>query len=363
MGLKLAACKAFRYELPLTRPLRFGGQSIEARAGFIIRLEEAKQHCGHGEVAPFPGLHRESLEDVWRQWRDLQPVLPGMEWPADLANLTGRFEQALGCYALYPTLRYGLETALLNLAAAVAATTLAGLLQPVYPRCLPVNALIVDGMGIQNQIERLRAEGYETIKLKVGRQALEQDIERVRGARAALGAVPKLRLDANRGWELATAVRFGRAVADCAIDYIEEPLTDPRRLGDFHQATGLPTALDETLVGVEPEALTIPAGVVAFVLKPAALGGLEKTARFIRLARRRGLQSVLSSVFESGVGLAALANVAAARGGDTPAGLDTYRWLCKDVLATPLVFQGGRIDVVEADRRARRLREDSIIDT
>ncbi len=356
MGLILSSCTAVRYQLPLRYALHWGAPPLVSRCGFIMRLGDSERHYGYGEVAPFPGLHKENLQDVWRQWRGLQSVLTGSELPADLQSLEGGFENWLEQYALYPALRCGLEMAALNLLAAVAQTTLAGLLRPCYPRRLPVNALVVDSAAIPVEIEHLLAAGYATVKLKVGRQALQRNIDSVRSARAALGTGGALRLDANRCWDLATAVRFGTAVADCGIEYIEEPLADPAQLARFYALTGVPVALDETLAAADPEVVEIPAGVAALVLKPMVLGGFETTARLIRLARRHGLKSVLSSVFESGIGVAALANVAAALCGDTPAGLDTYRWLREDVLAVPLVLQQGRIDVDDACSRARRLR-------
>ena len=61
---------------------------------------------------------------------------------------------------------------------------------------------------------------------------------------------------------------------------------------------------------------------------------------------RRG-PVVVSSVFESGVGMRHLVALAAALG-DAPAGLDTYRWLAADVLARPLAVGGPTVDVAEA---------------
>lgn len=45
-------------------------------------------------------------------------------------------------------------------------------------------------------------------------------------------------------------------------------------------------------------------GCAAFVIKLSVVGGLSRSAKLCRLARRLGAEVVLSSAFESGVGLA-----------------------------------------------------------
>ena len=59
-----------------------------------------------------------------------------------------------------------------------------------------------------------------------------------------------------------------------------------------------------------------------------------------------GMKPVISSSFESGLGLLALAELAACVSGrDTAAGLDTWRWLESDVLDGPFPVSGGRVDL------------------
>lgn len=320
----------------------------------MIRLSDTEGYIGYGEVAPFPGLHSETVEDTLRQWREIQPL--GAILPEGLERLQGGFGYWLDRYGLYPSLRHGLEMAVLNYLACRRGITLAALLNPVYCKSLECNALLIDSSELKVQARQLLVAGYSTVKLKVGRQPLEQDIAFVRNARQALGSACRLRLDANRYWDVATAIRFGRAVADYEIEYIEEPLADSAQITAFYELTGIPVALDESLIPANPATLEVPSGVSAFVLKPTVLGGFERTLRFIELAESRRLKAVISSVFESGIGLAALANYAAAFCGIVPVGLDTYRWLREDLPEQRFTVNGGWIDVDGVDERARRLR-------
>jgi len=65
----------------------------------------------------------------------------------------------------------------------------------------------------------------------------EEDAETVLAVRRAVGDAVTLRADANRGWELEEAVRFGRACAGAALQYLEEPTADPLQAAEFFRRT------------------------------------------------------------------------------------------------------------------------------
>jgi O-succinylbenzoate synthase len=75
------------------------------------------------------------------------------------------------------------------------------------------------------------------------------------------------------------------------------------------------------------------------------LGGIRNALKLICDARNNGLRSVISSSFESGIGIHALAHIAAGGGKDVTAGIDTLKYLKKDLLKKPLEFKDGKIDV------------------
>jgi O-succinylbenzoate synthase len=210
---------------------------------------------------------------------------------------------------------------------------------------------------------RLRDEGYRAVKLKVGRQDVAQDIELVQELRGVLRGHASLRLDANRAWDLETALTFARGVANQGIEYIEEPITVPLDLPEFVQRSGLPVALDESLAQV-PETrgcLKDKDWAKAVILKPTLLGGVARCEQLAYEALEFGIKPVVSSCFESGLGLCALAHLASAiTAEDIPAGLDTYDWLAEDVLQTRFHVQDGALDIQDIDACAATLNVDTL---
>jgi L-alanine-DL-glutamate epimerase-like enolase superfamily enzyme len=73
------------------------------------------------------------------------------------------------------------------------------------------------------QADRFHAEGFRAIKMKVGRDALGEDIERVRRMREHLGDDFPLMVDANMKWSADQAIRAGRAFAEFNLVWVEEP--------------------------------------------------------------------------------------------------------------------------------------------
>ena len=71
-----------------------------------------------------------------------------------------------------------------------------------------------------------KTQGFTDFKMKVGGAAFEVDVARVCAAREAIGSSGRLALDANNAWRWPyEAIRFARAVQDCDIWWLEEPLS------------------------------------------------------------------------------------------------------------------------------------------
>ncbi len=306
------------YALPLTEPVVWGGAAQTERRGVLVRVETDLGSVGWGDAAPLPGFSRETLQETMDA---LDRAATG-----DASNLP-------------PAARFGLDLALADAAAQDDERPLA--FSPDPDVTLPLAGLVLSGSPAE--AERLARAGYRTVKLKVGRTDVLTDAARVRAARAAVGPDVALRLDANRAWSGDDARRFADALADVALDFIEEPLADPAGLPELWLDTGLPLALDETLQG--PGGIDLIRGwAAAVVVKPTLVGGIASAHAIAERAQGVGARVVISAAFESGVGLRGLVALAAATGGHA-AGLDTYRWLARDVLDPRLPLDRPLVDV------------------
>ena len=342
--MRVAAIDLFTYRLPTARPLPVGHLKINSRDGVVIRLTAASGAIGWGEAAPLPGLSREAVADILRELGALAAELRQNEVPPGIERLDGRLENWATVATLSPSARCGLEMALLNALAAETGVTLARLLSPDAPETIALNGLL-DGPASAAAREYL-GRGYTSVKAKVGRHSLDADIELVRALHRELRGQASLRLDANRAWSLEQARHFADRVSDCSIGYIEEPCASSGDLRQFIHSASLAVALDESLLELSLNELSDFSHIAAVVLKPTLLGGFERAAGLARWARERDIKVVVSSSFESSVGLGALAQFAAAFG--TPGvamGLDTAHYLANDLLSEPLGTMRPTLDI------------------
>ncbi|MFB6249171.1 MAG: o-succinylbenzoate synthase [Salinibacter sp.] len=339
--MTIVRADCYAYALPLRPPLPLGDDSLTEREGGLLRLEAADGRVGWGDAAPLPGFSAETRTEALAALTERTRSLPGTRLPAEREGPPSVAETAHGPASA----RFAVEAALVELRGPAGRSVLGKRRRDA----VALNALVTDDQeDLRAAGRRLRAAGFQAVKLKVGRRPVDRDVARVRTLADALGPEGTVRLDANRAWTLAEAVAFADAVADLPLAYVEEPLAEPEQLGRLVERTGMPVALDETTRERSPEeegALPVP--VVAVVLKPTLLGGLAPTQRWVRWARSVGASPVVSSSYESGVGTRLFVALAAACS-ETPAGLSAHMRLRDDVLRPRLALDGPTVGVDRA---------------
>jgi O-succinylbenzoate synthase len=360
--MTIAKMEIFRFSLPLKYSFHLPDKSLSTRDGYLIRLSD-QDRFSFGEVAPLPGLHKEDLAFALQQIHQLGGLLPELDPIENVADLRDFLEKIVHTFC--PSVRFGFETACLHLLSSKLGKPLCALLFEKSLDKVWVNALVMDGLQfIQQEAKELVRAGYRTIKVKVGRHDVRTDINRVRTLREAVGNDVTIRLDANRKWTLQQAVEFGKGVADFRINYIEEPTCSVDDAEKFYVATSIPVALDESLTLFNPDAMGFPPGVKAIVIKPGVVGGVFETINLALAAKEQGIVPVLSCAFFSGLSHVVIAQLAAGLVNASVAiGLDTIRWLNKDVLAEPFVIKNGAVVIDEVQGLTEKVDVTTLIKT
>ena len=354
------------FRLALKAPLVTGGVSIRYRAGFLVALS-TDGITGWGEASPLPGWSRTSLLETEAALRGvtgslarggeagLGALLAAMhDTPHARAGVAGAWADLQARRAglrlaerlvADPTLAPAVEVAVNTpMAAPEAGTTAAGRV----PVEVAVNALIAapSPSEVEQAADDAVRAGFRAVKLKVGAAAPAVDVERVRAARAAMGAEAELRLDANGTWDEPTALDVLSRVHDCDVAYCEEPVAGIDAITAVGERSPIPVAVDESIRSEADAVRALDAGVGALIVKPQALGGPDVALSIAARAQEAVAPVTVTSFLDSAVGLAHALHVAAAvdaaalRSGRAH-GLATAPLLAVDVAEPPPVVEGS----------------------
>ena len=179
-----------------------------------------------------------------------------------------------------------------------------------------------------------RADGYRTLKIKLGRDA---DEDRRRLA-AVLEAVPdaRLRLDANQGWGVDEAIGIiqGFEAEGLPVELVEQPVdaADLAGLARVRAAVATPIMADEAVWTAEDARRIVDAQAADLLnIKLAKTGGLQEALALADVAQQAGVTCMVGAMMEPKISITAAAHLAAAHPAVTMIDLDSALWFATDL--------------------------------
>ncbi len=159
-------------------------------------------------------------------------------------------------------------------------------------------------LGPEELVEQTRRNldaGFRAIKIKVGRDSLREDVERVQAVRDCVGPDMPLMVDANMRYTVEQAINAARKFRDFDVYWFEEPTIpdDYPGLARIASEGGLPIAAGENLHTIYEFRHTIEQGRVAFPEPDVSnIGGITNWMRVARLAYAHNLPVTSHGVHE-----------------------------------------------------------------
>ena len=305
---------------------------------WLVRLSDGLRE-GVGECAPLPDLSCDARPDYGE-------VLEGF-----CQSLCETGEIDYEALRTYPSMLFGLETALLNLQQGDQ------LFDTAFSRGevgIPINGLVWMGSydEMLKRMEEKLEKGFRCVKLKIGAIDFDQELDLVKRIRGRFSFHEvELRLDANGAFPFEEALYKLELLSQYAIHSIEQPIKAGQwaYMAELCRESPLPIALDEELIGVnDPEMKSHMLNIIKpryIILKPSLHGGMMGCREWIEAAKQQGIGSWITSALESNIGLNAIAQFASDVYGDDirmPQGLGTGQ-LFTDNIPLPLEIRGDQL--------------------
>lgn len=228
--MRISRLETYVLEARLEKPIQFGIGPYGAFTATLVELTTDDGITGVGEC-----IARKAPRVTDRVVRDLLwPVLEGRD-PQDAGGIWDDMFRQLRGWGHYrgfvQEAMSGVDQAIWDIVAQSRGVPLYKALGGAGRDRVPVYAssvYIADLDTMQRETREQVEKGHTALKMKVGRTpelgGLRMDIESVRAVRQAAGPDIEIGIDVNSAYDAATAIRFCRAVEECDITFLEEPV-------------------------------------------------------------------------------------------------------------------------------------------
>lgn len=303
----LAVSPAVKPDLLVT-----GARGSHAESRFLlVRVDTDAGVSGYGEVS---GTLLWSGEDATtaRHVIDhaLRDVIVGLSL-SELSEASARMDFVL---AGHPFTKGGVSMALWDAHARSHSVPLVTALGGARREGVAIKcSLSGNGARLETGLRAAQAMGFESFKIKVGLD-IDGDVARMRELRSLIGADAFIGLDANGGYTLEEAKRAIDELLPYSPAFLEQPV-GPRLLADMNalRNRGLPIVADESVFDAVDLAAVIDAEAADVVsIYVGKSGGPAQASAMAEQAAQAGLDVIIGSNGELGVGAAAQLHVACA---------------------------------------------------
>jgi len=250
----------------------------------------------------------------------------------------------------FPSIRFGLETALKDLNAEIP--------RILFPsgftagkESIPINGLVWMGSfeEMSRQIKEKVEQGFRCIKLKIGAIDFDEELTLLKGIRREFPEKDmELRVDANGAFSPEEALIKLQRLAELQLHSIEQPIRQNQweEMARICALSPVPVALDEELIGIsDPEKISKMLDTINpqyIILKPSLLGGWRQSELFISEAEKRKIGWWVTSALEANIGLNAIAQWTFILNSNMYQGLGTGQ-LFTNNLPSPLTIKDGHL--------------------
>lgn len=334
--------------MPLVRSYESSEERGSTKVGLLLALQEQGGKVGFGESSPIGLGNESSILPIAREIEALAPLLLNTE----LKGLDDIFLPNLNIIS--PCVRFGLETALIDLWGKITGSTAANIIGIKECNPIPCNAIIATSNVKKAVKEAINAKllGFTSLKLKVGQGSSYNDEVLLSSVREAIGTKIKLRIDANQAWTAREAIKRIQKLEEYTLEYVEQPSAKGNLMSmrEINESVEVKIAADESLSSLSDlEDIIKTNAADILVVKPNRIGGFSKTLEVISEAIRSKKFVVVTTSLDSSLGIAATATIASSILTHTFAhGLSTGLNLKKDITQDACVPRDGFVSIAKA---------------
>lgn len=276
----------------------------------VVKIQTQQGIIGFGECSPFLSINGESMDTCYIVGQYLAKKLKGMDAQNIAANILAMDTVIYGNHSI----KSAFDMALYDIAAKQANLPLYAFLGGNNNKKITTDYTVSFDTADKMAADAIwiKEKGFSIIKVKLG-GTVQADIERIQKIREAVGMEIPIRIDANQGWDVPTAIEILKALAPYNIQHCEEPI--PR--WNFMQLTYISAnspikiMADESCCSPYDAARLVDINACKLLnVKLGKSGGIFNALQIIDIAQKNNLQVQLGGFLESTLAFTAAAHLA-----------------------------------------------------
>ena len=334
----------YKVDIAFHEPFRIAIMEFTSAQSVFIKISTGDGHYGFGEANPTWAITGETQSTNLAAAEDLARLIVGK----DPRDIEGRMREIDGFLVHNSTIRSAFDMALYDLLGKISGLPLYALLGGAHRSFWTDNTIGIDTPGaMASKAEKYKEQGFQAIKVKLG-TTRDADVERITQIRQVVGQDIPIRVDANQGWDLKTAVNTLRSLEPMGIEYCEQPIAhwDFDNMRRIREQTSIAIMADESLFDHHDAFRLASMGCCDyFNIKLAKSGGIHTALKINAIAEGAGIRCMVGCMTETRLGLSAAAHLVSSRPNICYADLDGYLFLKEDPIVGGAAYRVGEITV------------------
>lgn len=310
--MKIKQLEVFAIDLPLIEPFIVSYDTYPSMPSIIVKLTTECGYVGWGEAVPDDHVTGETFEGTVAVIEHrLAPKLIGK----DPSNFEKLHELMDSLVKNAPAAKAAIDIACFDVTGKKLQVPVYQLIGGRYHEKFPITHVLSIGepKAMANQAAEKVAQGYESFKMKVGRD-IASDVARIKAVRNRVGDNIAIRVDVNQGWKTsANTLQALQALSETNLDWLEQPVVadDIDAMVEIKSKTTVPLMIDEGLCGMrEMREIIAKRAADKVNIKLMKCGGIYPAMKLAAMAEMAGIECQIGSMLESSIGSAAGFHVA-----------------------------------------------------
>ena len=349
--MKIANVKIEKFSAPLKQPFRVAYGTMERADSWMVKVETDEGLTGLGSAAPLPFVTGETLDTCRLVLQDLGKALLG----ADALDIAGAHAIMDGYIHANGSAKCAFDVALHDLLGKYRGLPLYRLLGGTDPVVINDITVGIDTPeNMRREAERCVFElGFDILKVKIGLD-LSHDLEALRAIRSSVGDGVRIRVDANQGYTVETALAALTELESLGVDAAEQflPWWDFEGAAELmrRNSTSVKLMLDESIHDAHDARRAARLRAADFYnIKLMKCGGLLGGAQIADVAEQAGAGCMVGCMMENKISLTAGISLVAAKGAIVEADCDSFTFFVGDDDGIPGGFtrEGGTFRLLD----------------